>query len=226
VADKRATDAPSSQDLPPLPLRLLGRGLSLAIAWAPAVWPLLRGPTRRFWERSAQTWDERIQPDRPEHLAPLAAACEGLESDPEAIVELGTGTGAGALMLARRFPAATVRALDISPAMVEAARTKLPAELVGRIDFGVADAASIPHDDESFDLVVQLNVPVYLDEVARVLRPGGSLIVASSLGAATPYYTPDAVLARACRRRGLEQASSGEAGGGTYFVALKPAVVR
>jgi hypothetical protein len=69
-------------------------------------------------------------------------------------------------------------------------------------------------------------VPVYLDEVARVMRPGGYLIVASSLGPATPYYTPDAVLARACRSRGLEHVRSGEAGGGSCFVARNPATVR
>src|SRR5439155_2307894 len=48
---------------PPLPLRLLGQAISLGVARAPAVWPVLRGPTRRFWERSAGTWDERIDPD-------------------------------------------------------------------------------------------------------------------------------------------------------------------
>jgi malonyl-CoA O-methyltransferase len=203
-------------------MRLLGQGLSLAIARVPALWPLLRGPTRRFWERSAGSWDERIRPDRSEHLAALAAACDGLERDPEAILELGTGTGAGAQMLARRFPAARVLALDISPAMIEAARAKLPVELAARVDFDIADAASIPPDDGSLDLVAQLNVPVYLDEVARVLRPGGYLIVASSLGPATPYHTPDGVLARLCRRRGLERIRGGAADGGTYFLARKP----
>jgi len=84
-------------------LRLLGQAISLAVARAPAVWPLLRTATRRFWERSAGTWDERIDPERPEHLAPLAAACDRLETDPGRILELGTGTGAGARMLARRF---------------------------------------------------------------------------------------------------------------------------
>jgi hypothetical protein len=81
------------REVPPLRLRVLGQGLSLAIARAPSLWPLLRRPTRRFWERSARSWDERIRPDRPEHLAPLAAACERLEEEPEAILELGTARG-------------------------------------------------------------------------------------------------------------------------------------
>src|SRR5919197_6627623 len=140
----------SERDLPPLPIRLLGRGLSLAIARVPALWPVLRGPTRRFWERTAPAWDERIRPERPEHLAPLAAACDRIESEPRTILELGMGTGAGALMLARRFPGARVHGADISPAMVERARGKVPAELADRVEFEVADAASLPFEDASF----------------------------------------------------------------------------
>jgi SAM-dependent methyltransferase len=212
---------PDREDRPPLRLRLLGQGLSLAIARAPAIWRILRRPTQRFWERSAATWDERIKPDRPEHLAPLAAACDQLESGPRSILELGTGTGAGALMLARRFPDARVSAVDLSTEMVGAARARLPQELAERIEFAVADAAKLPFADESFDLVAQLNVPVYLDETARVLKPGGHLIVGSSLGPDTPYYTPDALLARLCRQHGLDPIRSGDAGGATYFLARR-----
>ncbi|MBW3591140.1 MAG: hypothetical protein KY393_04740, partial [Actinobacteria bacterium] len=63
--------------------------------------------------------------------------------------------------------------------------------------------------------------PVFLAEVARVLRPGGHLVVASSLGPHTPYYTPEAVLARACRGRGLEPIGIGDAGDGRYFLARR-----
>jgi SAM-dependent methyltransferase len=210
------------RDVPSLRLRLLGQGLSLAIARAPAVWRILRRPTQRFWERSAATWDERIKPDRPEHLAPFAAACEQLGSEPQSILELGTGTGAGAVMLARRFPGARVSAVDLSAPMIDAARSKLIEELAARVDFAVADAASLPFPDQSFDLVAQLNVPVYLEETARVLNPGGHLIVGSSLGPATPYYTPDALLTRRCRQAGLEHIRSGEADAATYFLARRP----
>jgi len=174
---------------PPLPLRLLGQAISVGVARAPAVWPVLRGPTRRFWERSAGSWDERIDPDRPEHLAPLDAACDRLDSQPRRILELGTGTGAGARMLARRFAGASVAAVDLSPAMVDAARAR-SAEVADRVQFAVADAASLPYGGDAFDLVAQLNMPVYPSEIARVLRPGGRVIVASSLGPVTPYYTP------------------------------------
>src|SRR5947209_4490903 len=165
---------------PPLPLRLLGQGLSLAIASRPGVWRLLRRPTQRFWERSAVSWDQRIEPDRAEHLAPLSDACDRLDAEPQSILELGTGTGAGSRMLVRRFPAARIRAIDLSSEMIDVARRNVPPELADRIELEVADAASLPYEDQTFDLVAQLNMPVYLGEAARVLRPGGHLIVASS----------------------------------------------
>ena len=206
---------------PPLGLRLLGQALSFAIARAPWTWTLLRRPTRRFWERSAATWDERIRPERAEHLAPLAVACDLLKAEPASILELGAGTGAGALLLASRFPDARVQAVDISGPMIAAAKAKLPAELAGRVEFEVGDAASLPQRDEAYDLVAQLNVPAYVEQVARALRPGGHLIVASSLGPKTPYYTPDRVLSRACARHGLDVAFTGRANGGTYLVARR-----
>jgi len=52
-----------------------------------------------------------------------------------------------------------------------------------------------------------------------VLRPGGSAIVAASLGPATPFYTPDPILTRRFARHGLTTVATGEAGQGTYHVA-------
>lgn len=213
---------PGRSDAPPLHLRVLGQSLSLLVARAPALWPVLRRPTQRFWERGAARWDERIKPDSPEHLAPLAAACERLPSEPVRVLELGTGTGAGALMLARRFARAEVVGVDLSPAMVRAANQKVPSELAERVSFEVADAAALPFEDRTFDLVVQVNVPTYFEEVARVLAPEGHVAIASSLGAATPYYTPERVLRRGFERRGLRSAGSGRADKGTFWLAMRP----
>jgi len=201
----------------------MGKAASAVVTRAPVLWPVIRGATRRFWERSAAGWDERIEPDRPEHLAPLGGALDRVDGEPERILELGTGTGSGALLLARRYPHADVVGVDISEAMVRSARAKVPTELRGRVRFAAADAGELPFEDASFDLVAQLNLPAYFDETVRVLSPGGHLIVASSLGPATPYYTSDRLLRRGFERRGLETVATGPAGGGTYFVALRPA---
>jgi ubiquinone/menaquinone biosynthesis C-methylase UbiE len=196
--------------------------MSTMIARAPVLWPLLRGPTRRFWARAAEGWDERISPDSDEHLASLAAACDRLAAAPRRILELGTGTGAGALMLARRFPNADVSAVDISEAMVRQAREKAPAEVQDRLYFAVADAGALPFDAGSFDLVCQLNLPLYAREIVRVLAPGGHVVIASSRGPRTPYYTPDRILRRRFERLGLQAFAQGRAGDGTYFIARRP----
>lgn len=197
--------------------------MSALIARAPFLWPLLRGPTRRFWERTAEGWDERIRPDSDEHLASLAAACDRLASEPQMILELGTGTGAGALMLARRFPAAEVSAVDLSDAMVRQAQERMPAEMRDRVHFAVADAASLPFETGRFDLVCQLNLPLYADEIARVLAPGGHVVIASSRGPQTPYYTPDRILRRRFERHGLQALPGGRVGDGSYFLARRSA---
>ena len=58
-----------------------------------------------------------------------------------------------------------------------------------------------------------LNMPPFFAEIARVLRPAGSVIVAASWGPATPFYTPPAVLERGFRRHGIEAVGDGETGG-------------
>ena len=106
--------------------------------------------------------------------------------------------------------------------MVRFAEAKVDAALGMRLRFAVADAGALPFEDAAFDLVAQLNLPSYFDEVARVLRPGGHAIVASTLGPATPYYTPERSLRRQYERRGLETAATGNAGVGTFFIARRP----
>jgi ubiquinone/menaquinone biosynthesis C-methylase UbiE len=182
----------------------------------------MRRPMRRFFDRLAVGWDERVRPDAPEHLAALAAAVSRLEAPPAGALDLGTGTGAGALWLARQFPEARVTGLDISEAMIEQARAKLPADLSGRVEFLVGDAEGLPFADDSFELVAQISVPVFFDEVARVLAPGGYVVVVSSLGLKTPFHTPERTLRNGFHRRGVEAVATGAAGPGTFFVGKLP----
>jgi predicted methyltransferase len=64
-------------------------------------------------------------------------------------------------------------------------------------------------------------MPPFFAEMARVLRPGGHAIVAASIGAATPFYTPPKVLARGFRRHGFDEIQTGEAGAGTFSIARR-----
>jgi ubiquinone/menaquinone biosynthesis C-methylase UbiE len=206
----------------PRRVRIIGRLLNRTIVRAPWTWPLVRGPMRRFFDRAASGWDARTGAGSVEHLAPLAAALLHVKPAPERALDVGTGTGEAALLIAREFPQASVRGVDISEEMIRAAVAKVGLDPEGRIAFRVADAARLPYDDESFDLVSHLNMPPFIPEIARVLRPGGHAIVASSWGPATPFYTPNPVLDWGFAKRGLEPAANGEAAGGTYWVGRKP----
>jgi ubiquinone/menaquinone biosynthesis C-methylase UbiE len=205
---------------PPLRVRIIARGLSWAMAHAPFLWPVLRTPTRKFWDNTASVWDSGRAADVERRTAPLRAAVAAIEA-PARILELGTGTGSGALVLAERFPDADITAVDLSAEMIEEARRKLTDVTRDRVHFERADAAKLPYPDAGFDFVSQLNLPLYATEIARVLRPGGTVVIAHTLGPRTPYYTPDAVLRRKFARLGLEETARGEAGAGTYFVAVK-----
>jgi ubiquinone/menaquinone biosynthesis C-methylase UbiE len=181
------------------------------------MWPLLKAPMRRFFDGLARDWDSG-RADSVEHMQPLADAVTRISPAPERILDLGTGTGLAALFLAREFPRASVRGVDISEEMIAAAQHKVGLDPSGRLAFKVADAANLPYGEDSFDLVAQLNMPPFFAETARVLRPGGHVVIAASSGPATPFYTPDSVLARGFRRHGIETLETGSAGRGTWFV--------
>jgi SAM-dependent methyltransferase len=207
---------------PPRSVRLIGRAITALIARAPFTWPLLRGWSRRFWEERAATWDERVSHAGPAHLAPLAAGLLHVQPRPERALDVGTGLGDGALLVAREFPQARVRGVDLSTEMVRRAQARIGLDPEGRVAFKVGDAADLPFEDDSFDLVTQLNVPVFFAEIARVLRPGGFVVIASSFGPRTPFFTPHPVLRRGFARHRLTQVETGETGVGTYFVARLP----
>src|SRR5215211_1482676 len=147
---------------PPARIRVMGRMLSRVIVRAPWAWPAIRGPMRGFFERSAPGWDERTGAGSVEHLAPLAAALLHVKPAPERALEVGTGTGEGALLIAREFPQASVRGVDMSDEMIGAARAKVGLDPQGRVAFTVADAAELPYEDESLDLVAHLNMPPFI----------------------------------------------------------------
>ena len=195
--------------------------MSWAIARFPASWPLFRRFTSRFFDRVAEDWHTRIA--APDRMAPLAAALERAGAEPVRILDLGTGTGAGAIWLAERFPAARIAGADVSAGMIEVGRRELPADLRDRVELTVADATALPYADGEFDLITQVSVPAFFAGTARVLAPGGHLAVVSTIGPRTPAHTPPALLRRGFEREGLEWVGEGAAGAGTWYLMRKPA---
>lgn len=198
--------------MPPRRVRWVGHALSAIVAYAPWLWPAIRGPVQRFWNRSAGGWDANETPNRTQSLL---HAIDHVGT-PARILEVGTGTGSGAAILKERFPDATVTAVDLSPEMVRIAQAK-----VHGVEFEPADASRLPFADESFDLVAQNNVPVYFTELARVTAPGGRILITSTFGHVTPYYTPHNVLRRRFAKLGFGDMRSEQVAPGDWFLATK-----
>jgi ubiquinone/menaquinone biosynthesis C-methylase UbiE len=212
---------PDSPSGPGARVRLVGRALNATVARAPWLWPLLKRPVASYFDDLAVGWDERSGAPGPSHLAPIAMAVTKIDRRPERALDIGTGTGVAALFLAREFPHASIRGVDVSEQMIRQAKAKVGLDPEGRIAFRVADASALPYEDGQFDLVTQLNMPPFFAETARVLRHGGHVIVAASSGERTPFYTPDAVLERGFAKHGFETVKAGRIGSGSYFVARK-----
>jgi ubiquinone/menaquinone biosynthesis C-methylase UbiE len=217
------TDEPEIEERtgPPARVRLVGRAMNSAVAHAPWLWPLLRRPMTAYFDGLASDWDNRTNAPGVSHLAPLAVAVTKIDRRPERALDIGTGTGVAALFVAREFPRASVRGVDVSEEMIRQAKAKVGLDPDARVAFRVADASGLPYDDGHFDLVTQLNMPPFFAEISRVLRHGGHAIVAASSGERTPFYTPDSVLERSFKRHGMTKVTAGRIGSGSYFVARK-----
>jgi ubiquinone/menaquinone biosynthesis C-methylase UbiE len=172
-----------------------------AVVRRPALWGLFRRPLRTMFDGLAPTWGTRIGPH---HLWALELALADM-SAPARILDLGTGTGVVALALADRYPQAEVVGIDISPGMIEEARRNVPVELAGRVRFEVGDASALACPDAEFELVVLSNMIPFADELARVVAPGGTLVVSFSRGAETPIYVAPDRLKSALERRGFTE---------------------
>jgi len=181
----------------------------------PFLWRLLRGRLRDMFDSVAPTWEERIGPH---HLGALRLALAEVEP-PLRALDLGTGTGVAAKAIASLFPEAQVDGVDLSEGMLREAEARLPDELRGRVRFRQADASALPYPDGEFGVVTLMNMIPFFDELARVLGPGGHVVVSFSRGADTPIYVPHERLRHELARRGFAEFADFSAGPATAFRA-------
>ncbi|OAQ54263.1 hypothetical protein HTG_01625 [Natrinema mahii] len=127
----------------------------------------------------------------------------------ERLLEVGPGTGYYTRTVARAVaPSGTVHAIDVQSEMVEHLRTRTRADGDSNVEPVRGDARSLPYPDDAFDaayLVLVLGeIPDQeraLDELERVLKPGGRLVVGESLP--DPHFVGFGRLRRRVERRGL-----------------------
>jgi len=192
--------------------RLIRVITNLVVRW-PWLWPVFRPIVRRVFDRIAPTWEGIRQDDT---LAPYEAGLDRVSGPVERALDVGTGTGAGARVLRQRFPDAEVLGSDVAPAMLAEARKHAP-----EIEFVEADAARLPFGDGSFDLVAHANMIPFVEEAARVLRPGGWTLFAFSSGPDTPIWVEPETLRRQLERRGFSDFAEIAAGRGIAVVARR-----
>lgn len=139
---------------------------------------------QKIYQRWAPVYDRvyrSILRDGHRTLARLAADA-GVD-----ILEIGVGTG---LVLSHYPRRCRVTGIDISEHMIAKAREKIARHKLFHVQqLQVMDAHALAFGDKSFDavclpFVITLipNPEQVLDECARVLRPGGEIILASKLG--------------------------------------------
>lgn len=109
----------------------------------------------------------------------------------EIVLEIGFGTGYALSRIAEEIRRkGRVYGIDISPKMLELARAKLIKKNVSdRVELTCRDAAKLLYPDKKFDAVFMSftlelfdtpEIPVILEEIKRILKPGGRLVVIST----------------------------------------------
>jgi ArsR family transcriptional regulator len=136
----------------------------------------------QYFSRVAEEWDQLRSLHYSEadiEKAVLGAAGPGPF---DLVVDFGTGTGRMLALFAGR--ARRVEGIDLSHQMLTVARSNLQAAGFPNASVRHGDATSAPYADHSANLVIVHQVLHFLDdpgraltEAARVLRPGGKLIV-------------------------------------------------
>jgi ubiquinone/menaquinone biosynthesis C-methylase UbiE len=154
----------------------------------------------------------------PPPLTPLAAAVLQV-GRPERVLQVACGDGEAALFLAREFPTARVRGIDADAEVVAAATGRVGLDPEGRVAFKVGGPRRVPYPEDHFDLVAAVDARPSPGEVARVLRPGGHLILAATRGSATGRGVSGRLLARRLRARGFAEVTADDAGDGSFVVA-------
>lgn len=131
-------------------------------------------------EETAKAYEERLVPalfqDVAKHLAEAAKVHTGQD-----VLDVACGTGILARAITRQYEnLGSVTGLDLNPGMLAVAQRKAPG-----IDWQKGDAEALPFKDRSFDVVVsQFGLMLFpsptlaLQEMYRVLRPKGRLVVA------------------------------------------------
>ena len=151
--------------------------------------------TDTYFESTARENDERALRAQPRYQEMLAQVAANFPEAAVDILELGCGTGALTRLVAERYSAARITAVDASAQMIEVAKERLASTGVlpnGRIEFQVATFEDLDLATEAYDLITANmslhhladKAPFYA-HLRAALRRGGILVFGDELAGAT-----------------------------------------
>jgi len=144
--------------------------------------------TKSFYDRISHSYD--LLADSNEHVAREKGLAALAIAAGENVLEIGYGTGHSLVSLAEAVgETGSVYGVDISDGMKKVSEKRVTeAGVADRVNLSVAITPPLPFDDQTFDVVsmsftLELfpleTIPTVLQEIRRVLKPGGRLGVVS-----------------------------------------------
>ena len=143
----------------------------------------------KHWDHTAQSGYEEFNAKTVSYGRRFTDAIEMIEASPDAtipengrLIDVGCGTGNGLLIFHERFGVSGV-GVDVSDGMLEIARAKMDGRNLP-IEMHQIDGESLPFEENTFDAGISFEVLEHtpnpaqlLRELARVVKPGGTVIV-------------------------------------------------
>ncbi len=143
------------------------------------------------WDHTAKSGYEEFNAKTVSYGRRFTDAIEMIEASPEAtirggarLVDVGCGTGNGLLIFHERFGVSGV-GVDVSEGMLDIARAKVDGRSLP-VEVHQIDGESLPFEENTFDAGISFEVLEHtpnparlLRELARVVKPGGTVVVST-----------------------------------------------